>query len=406
MKKYYFVVITLLALVVFSLIGMTTLPTKVDIENLEVVEVIGLDKTENGVKVTAILKNDNENSSNSEQGENKVSEYKSITVESFSYSQAVDALRNITDKYISLSHVKYYIVGEPTARDSLRNVIDYLSRTDDLESTSSLLVSEELTAQEFLKKVVENKENIVSNIEDKMNDLITRNNTVRVTVLDILNMFLQDKIQGIVPYISVIDETKEIIAFEKYDGSEQKKDTFGFKTVGIIDDMKIVDVLLEDEIIWYNMVLADVQSVVILVEISDNESVVLNCNRENHKLSFDVSNGKITAVNLNLEFIANIEEAHTSQKLFDSEYISNIQQLCAEKIETNVSNAIKRCIESDIDYMNLVKYFELEHPYVYMKIKDSFFGSLKEANVNVDVEISLNNTYDVMQSNIYQKGGE
>lgn len=406
MKKYYFVILTLLSFAVFSLIGMTTLPTKVDIENLEVVEIIGLDKTEKGVSVTAILKNSGSQSEDkTEQETSTKAKYKAVTVESFSYSQAVDILRNITDKYISLSHVKYYIVGESTAQDNLRDVVDYLSRTDDLESTSRLFISENLTAQDFLKKVVDSGEDIVSNIEDKTSDLVSRNSTVKVTVLDVLNMFLQDKIQGVIPYISVITKTNETISFENYDGSESKTDTFGFKTVGIVNDMKVVSVLSEDEIMWYNMVLAEVQSAVMLVDISDDEGVVLNCNREKHKLSFDVDNDSITRVNLDLEFIANIEEAHTSEKLFTSEYISKIQKLCAEKMKLNISNAIKQCIESGIDYMKLGSSFELEHPYVYVKLKDNFLESLKNADININVEISLNNTYDVMQSNIYQKEG-
>lgn len=407
MKKYYFVIQALVALVIFSLIGMTTLPTKVDVENLEVVEVIGLDKSENGVKVTAILKKNGEQSTKdtSEQASNS-SKYKTVTVEAASYSQAVDILRNVTDKYISLSHVKYYIVGEPTARESLRDVIDYLSRTDDLESMSRLLVADNYLAQDFLKKVVDSGEDIVSNVQDKTSDLVSRNNTVKVTVLDILDMFLQDKIQGVVPYISVIDGTSGNIIFEKYDGSETKTDTFGFEKVGIIYDMKVVDLLSKDEIVWYNMVLAEVQSIVMYVPVNDNDSIVINCNREKHKLFFDVKDGEIISINLELEFIANIEEANTSDKLFDIEYMTKVQENCQKEMENNITVAIEKCIESNIDYMNLGSEFELKHPYVYMKLKNNFLESLKTANINVDVNISVNNTYDVMQSNIYQKEGK
>lgn len=407
MKKYYFVIQALVALVIFSLIGMTTLPTKVDVENLEVVEVIGLDKSENGVKVTAILKkNGEQSSSDTSEQTSSSSKYKAVTVEAMSFSQAVDILRNVTDKYISLSHVKYYIVGEPTAKESLRDVIDYLSRTDDLESTSRLLVADSYSAQDFLKKVVDSDEDIVSNIQDKTSDLVSRNDTVKVTVLDILDMFLQDKIQGVVPYISVIGGKGESTAFEKYDGSETKTDTFGFEKVGIIYDMKVEDVLSKNEIVWYNMVLADVQSIVMLVPMSDNGSVVINCNREKHKLSFDVKDSKVTSINLELEFIANIEEARTSEKLFDIEYITKVQENCQKEMENNITTAIKKCIESDIDYMKLGSEFELQHPYVFMKLKDNFLENLKTADIKVDVNISLNNTYDVMQSNIYQREGK
>lgn len=405
MKKYYYIIQVIVALVVFSLIGMTTLPTKVDIENLEVVEIIGLDKTESKVKVTALLKDSKQASEeSSKQAESSNSEYKAVTVESFSYSQAVDVLRNVTDKYISLSHVKYYVIGEEVARESLRDAVDYLSRTDDLESTSRIYIADNMSAEDFLKKVVDSGENIVSNIQDKTSDLVARNNTVKVTTLDVLDMFLQDKIEGVIPYISVIEEENNL--FKEYNGNEEKTTTFGFENVGIVEDMKVVSRLTGSEVMWYNMAKSNVQSIVIQVDTGGDESVVLNCNREKYKLSFDVNKDNIESINLKIEFIANIEEAKTSSALFTSEYIKKIQENCQNEMKENVIAAIKKCIESGIDYMKLGDLFELRHPYVYREIKNNFLEKLTQANINVDIEVSVNNTYDVMQSNIYQKGGK
>lgn len=405
MKKYYYIIQVIVALVVFSLIGMTTLPTKVDIENLEVVEIIGLDKTENKVKVTALLKESGESTGeSSEQSSTSGTGYKTVAVESVSYSQAVDILRNVTDKYISLSHVKYYVIGEEVAQESLRDAVDYLSRTDDLESTSRIYIADNMSAEEFLKKVVDSKEDIVSNIEDKTSDLVARNSTVKVTVLDVLDMFLQDKIEGVIPYISVIQGENSY--FEEYDGKEKTTDSFGFESAGIVENMKVVSRLTGSEVMWYNMAKSDVQSIVIAVNMGEDESVVLNCNREKYILSFDVNGESIENINLKLEFIANIEEAKTSSPLFNSEYIKKVQENCQNEMKENVIAAIKKCIESGIDYMKLGDLFELRHPYVYRKIKNNFLEKLMQANINVDIEVSVNNTYDVMQSNIYQKGGK
>lgn len=405
MKKYYYIIQVIVALVVFSLIGMTTLPTKVDIENLEVVEIIGLDKTENKVKVTALLKESGESTGeSSEQSSTSGTGYKTVAVESVSYSQAVDILRNVTDKYISLSHVKYYVIGEEVAQESLRDAVDYLSRTDDLESTSRIYIADNMSAEEFLKKVVDSKEDIVSNIEDKTSDLVARNSTVKVTVLDVLDMFLQDKIEGVIPYISVIQGENSY--FEEYDGKEKTTDSFGFESAGIVENMKVVSRLTGSEVMWYNMAKSDVQSIVIAVNMGEDESIVLNCNREKYMLSFDVNGESIESINLKLEFITNIEEAKTSSPLFNSEYIKKVQENCQNEMKENVIAAIKKCIESGIDYMKLGDLFELRHPYVYRKIKNNFLEKLMQANINVDIEVSVNNTYDVMQSNIYQKGGK
>lgn len=405
MKKYYYIIQVIVALVVFSLIGMTTLPTKVDIENLEVVEIIGLDKTENKVKVTALLKESGESTGESnEQNSSSSAGYKTVAVDSVSYSQAVDILRNVTDKYISLSHVKYYVIGEEVAQESLRDAVDYLSRTDDLESTSRIYIADNMSAEEFLKKVVDSNEDIVSNIEDKTSDLVARNSTVKVTVLDVLDMFLQDKIEGVIPYISVIQGENSY--FEEYDGKEKTTDSFGFESAGIVENMKVVSRLTGSEVMWYNMAKSDVQSIVIAVNMGEDESVVLNCNREKYMLSFDVNGESIESINLKLEFIANIEEAKTNSPLFNSEYIKKIQENCQNEMKENVTVAIKKCIESGIDYMKLGDLFELRHPYVYRKVKNNFLEKLMQASINVDIEVSVNNTYDVMQSNIYQKGGK
>lgn len=401
MKKYYFIIQTCLAVLMFVLIGKDTLPTRIDIENLEVVEIIGLDATEKGVKISAILKDESGEQSNSKGASEN---YKMVSVESTTYSQTVDVLRSITDKYISLSHVKYYIVGEETAKNSLRDVIDYLSRTDDLESNAKLLVAEDYTAQEFLKKVIEGKENIVNNIEDKDSDLIAKNYTVDVTVLDIVDMFLQDKINGVIPYISIVNEKVGENFAEKYYSPDEKSDVFGFVAIGILKDMKIVDKLSLEEIARYNLALGKADSVVELVNPQENDKIVLNCNKEKYSISFDTDKDNIKSVNIYLKYIANIEEAHSDNELFTAEYFKKIQESCSEQMEKGIKDAFDRCFKSEIDYMGLSRQFELRHPYIYRKIKDNFFQNVVNSKVNVKVEINLNNTYDVMQSNKFQRG--
>ena len=404
MKKYYFIIQTCLAILMFSLIGKDTLPTRIDIENLEVVEIIGLDSTEKGVKITAVLKDESGEQTNSKETSGGSENYRIVSVESTSYSQTVDVLRSITDKYISLSHVKYYIVGEETAKSGLRDVIDYLSRTDDLESNAKLFVAEDYTAQEFLKKVIEGKENVVNNIEDKDSDLIAKNYTADVTVLDIVDMFLQDEINGVIPYISIVNEKVGEEFAEKYYTVDEKSDVFGFVSVGILKDMKIVDKLSLQEIAGYNTALGKADSVVEFVNLEENGKVVLNCNKEKYSISFDIDKNNIKAINVYLKYIANIEEAHYSEKLFTIEHFKQIEEKCSEQIEKSVKEAFDRCFKTEIDYMDLNRQFELRHPYIYRKIKDSFFQEIVKAKVNVKVDINLNNTYDVMYSNKFQRG--
>ncbi len=404
MKKYYFMVQTCLVILIFTLIGKNTLPTRIDIENLEVVEIIGLDTTQKGVRITAILKDESGGQTNSKETSAGSENYRLISVESTTYSQTVDVLRSITDKYISLSHVKYYIVGDTTAQNSLRDVVDYLARTDDLESNAKLFISEDYTAQEFLKKVIEGKENIVNNIDDKESDIIASNYTVDITVLNIVDTFLQDKIEGLVPYISIVNEKVGEEFVQKYYSIDEKSDVFGFVSVGILKDMKVVDKLSLEEIAGYNLAMGKAESTVEHVMMEENDGIVLNCNKEKYSISFDTDKNNIKAINVYLKYIANIEEAHSNNKLFTTEYFKKIEENCESQIKKNVEEAFARCFKSGIDYMGLDRQFELRHPYIHRKIKDNFFEEVSKASINVKVEINLNNTYDVMQSNKFQRG--
>lgn len=404
MKKYYFVLQLCFIIIVFSMVGRNVFPTRIDIEYMEVVEIIGLDSTQEGVRITALLKDINASSSESTDNADS-SKYKLVVADSATYSQAANTLRNITDKYISLNHIKYYIVGEPTAKSSLRDIVDYLSRTNDLESSAQILVSDETTAQDFLMKVVESEDDIVSNIDSTGNDLNSKNYTVKVTVLDIMDMFLQDKIQGVIPYISEIKESLQGNFAQEITEGQETKNVFAFKHLGIISEMKVVDKLFFDEIENYNLARGDADDLVILANISDDEKILVNCNKEKYSMLFEVNGNSIEKIKIRTEYIANIEEVHSNTNVFNSEIFNNLQEFCERKTKDNIDTAINKCIESGIDYMNLCDAFERQHPYVYMKIKDNFLEELSKASIEVDARFSINNTYDVIHSNKFQKGG-
>lgn len=111
MKKYYFVIQIFVVVVILILIGGNIIELRGDIEQLEVIDIVGLDETETGVKVTVRMEDNS--SINSEDPGTQVTttkRYKLIISEAPTFSQAVDRLKNVTDKYISMSHVKYYVV--------------------------------------------------------------------------------------------------------------------------------------------------------------------------------------------------------------------------------------------------------------------------------------------------------
>jgi len=75
-------------------------------------------------------------------------------------------------------------------------------------------------------------------------------------------------------------------------------------------------------------------------------------------------------------------------------------------VEKEVKEILNKSFEVDIDFMKLGNMFEIRHPYVYMKIKDNFLQNLKKSKITVNVDCTINNTFDVMETNKYQKGDD
>ena len=108
------ILILVLLVIFFILMGKDIMPTKIEIHDLEIVDVIGLDTTENGV----ILSVFRSAPSKDEEDEKDKSKNTSavVSVEASNYTDALKLLKTVTDKYISAWNTKYYLIGEETIK--------------------------------------------------------------------------------------------------------------------------------------------------------------------------------------------------------------------------------------------------------------------------------------------------
>lgn len=421
MKKYYIIVQLIIILILFVLIGKNVIPTKVDIEYLEVVEIVGLDELEDEVNVSVLLKQQGQ-SSGDEEAQKGGSNGKILTVKSATYSQAIDIIRTITEKYIVINHARYYIIGEPTAKKNLQNVVDYLARTDETIVMSRVLISEGTTAEDFLNTVNKSGIDIVKNLEEASLDVNAKNFTTDTTIIDLVNIFLQDEIVGVIPYVSLFNQDIPQFAVKLEDGSKEASEqqsgetgkekqsnnanVFGYMSVGIIDNMKVVEKISMKEVEAYNIILGNVDNIVVLIRPEENEKVVLTCDTEERKIRFNVKNNNIEKMSVNLKYECDLDEVKTNKQLFTLERFNKFQNMVEETVKKEVEEIIIKSFESNLDFMRLGEMFERQHPYVYLEIKDEFFNKLSKARIEVDVDCTINNTFDVMETNKYQRGDE
>lgn len=431
MKKYYIIVYLIIIIIAFILIGKNVIPTKVDIEYLQVVEIIGMDEVKDGVNVSVLLKQEEQGSGGSESGGASSSGEKILTVSSTTYSQAIDIIRTITEKYIIVNHVKYYVVGEETAKASLENVVDYLARTDDINVKAQILVADGMTAEEFLNTANSSGMDVVKVLQEATLDINAKNFTTDTTIIDLVDTFLQDKIVGVVPYVSLFSDDIEQFSVKLEEGEQieqegqskqqsgqieqeqqaekkeqNKSNIFGYMSVGIIDNMKVVDKISLKEVEAYNIVIGKVDNIVVLIRPTDNEKIVLTCDTQEHNIKFKTNGNNIEKFEINLKYECDLDEVKTKRELFTIERFNEYQNMVEDIVKKEVNDIISKSFKMDLDFMELGATFERQHPYVYMNIKDNFLDKLKKAKIKINVDCTVNNTFDVMETNKYQKGEE
>ena len=121
MNKQRLLILVLLV-IFFILMGKDIMPTKIEIHDLEIVDVIGLDTTENGVILSVFRSAPSKDEKDKSKNTSAV-----VSVETSNYTDALKLLKTVTDKYISAWNTKYYLIGEETIKTDLKNVEDFFT---------------------------------------------------------------------------------------------------------------------------------------------------------------------------------------------------------------------------------------------------------------------------------------
>ena len=107
-----------------------------EIEDLELIRAMGVDRTEDGVRVTlASAREIASGDGKSGGGEAVVLSQSAGTV-----SQAVARMQSFGSKGIFYGHISSYLVGEALARDGIRDYLDYVERNPEMRLETDLYV--------------------------------------------------------------------------------------------------------------------------------------------------------------------------------------------------------------------------------------------------------------------------
>ena len=105
-------------------------------------------------------------------------------------------------------------------------------------------------------------------------------------------------------------------------------------------------------------------------------------------------------------FDANYEEVKALEPVFTLSKLEEYEKALNDTIKKQLEDIVKLELEKGIDFLAIKSELEFKHPYKYRKNEKNFMEILKNCKITVESKGKIEATYDVVESNLKQRGQE
>ncbi len=409
MRTKIILAITIIGIVAVTLFNAELMPLRRDISNTEIIMVAGLDRVDNGYRITLLKRNQSsESSSGSESGANS-GESKVIHMTADSYSMALRQLQTTTDKFLTASHIKYFIIGEDTLKTDIEHVTDAVARGYQTRLNSKIYISKGMSAKEFLEKASKLDFKVAEKIRNMEENYWLSSASVETSIVDLGHITFSKRGDGLVNSLEFYDsqmEEEENNQGSSSDKSSTKKavTSFTYGGAAVIANNVLIEYLSEDQTIFANYILKE-DNVNVLQVYDDEYFVSFRVEKLNTDISFKFNpKGVINELVIDVDFQADYEETNAQVPIFTQDKIDYFEDKLNDKVAEQLREIINIEIERGVDFLNLSQSLEFKHPFKYENSKGDFIDILKNSKITINGNGKIKTTYDIIDSNEHQKG--
>lgn len=184
-------------------------PVKTEIEQFEVVQVVGIDKcTEEpeNIMVSLITLEEKEAFGN---GGNSQKLYTVFSESAPTVFEAVRRIKSHSDRKVFFGYIDYVIIGETAARENFQKYFDIMSRDHEIRLSPKVFIAEGCTAREFMEKTTSENKFIVDRLDNLKTDIDVLSSFDRVTILEVMNMMDNRSGAFVLPILKLADYRNE-----------------------------------------------------------------------------------------------------------------------------------------------------------------------------------------------------
>lgn len=355
-----------------------------ELNDIAVVTAINVDKDKDGYKTIVQVINPTKEQDSTSSNE---PDFITYTSTGKSLQESFRKVMLESPRKIYGSQMQLLIIGEDLAREGIDDILDFFFRDPEIRFNFNVVIEKKNSDNKAIKTltVLDNlsSSNIMDSIKNASNYI---GNSIDVTFEDLMNMYLYDNLEIVLPSIYVVSNNNYNNDSNLSNTSDYSKVMVG--NLSIFKDSKLQGYLTYNESIGYNFITNNIKDTLISYECDNGRYLVSEIIDNNSDIETDVIGRKIIVT---IHGNASINENNCDYNLKESREIDTINKRVNEEIEklvTYSANNIRNKYNSDI--FGFRDLFYKEDYKEYNDIKSVWYEDVfKDIEVEVKSDIKL-----------------
>lgn len=366
----------------------------IDIENITILKVVGIDKLGGEIKLTSVIKTPkSEQRGGIIEVEPEIFVSKGATV-----FQAVRELASYSTKKPFWGRVEQLIIGEQAAKTGLREIIDFFIRNNELRPNINIYLTKGQTAEEIIKTTATQKSFIGDTLRTLTQNRGELSMSTEIKLNEVAYILDSKTIAPYLPCLQLIEEVNQI-------GIKPSIPSLQLIGLGVFKDNHLLYYLDGNETRGFNWIKGDVRSGVINVKDHTGQNVSLEILDSTRKIKTNIENG-IPSITVNIEMTSNLIEQWSPENIYTEEALNFLKTQQEEIIKTEVLNVIKKAQTMNTDIFEFGEIIYHQHPNKWKQIEDKWKALFPIAEIKVNVKSNINRTYVVGKPQQHKKKGK
>jgi len=353
------------------------IPNRIEITHILPAIVIGIDKSEGSqVTATLLIQNVEDSGKDSEESDGAFGNIMVKSQSAATTAQALDIIKSGSAKVIPTGSIECFLIGETAAKSNLYRHIDYLSKDNSLNLSSGVMMVKGEDASKLINDLAKNNsyEELYA-FEEK--SAVTGVSS-EMSFLDLLYELCEEHSAFAMPVVRANEEN-------------QTAERAGY---AVFTDGQFSCYIEPSMARAYNIVLN--KAVKSIIEINGYDAAFIIEDTSAY-IDFSFNGDILTEITIRAMLNSDAQDTSNITNIKDANTIASIQQTLTTVIkgEIEVLVALSKAYKSD--FLKLGTQLRLQHPYKWAHIKDDWASILADTPVNIDIDIHMQRTLDVIE---------